>query len=289
MGNTLGGFIRRAIAMFTLPQSNQAATFPDPVLDAGSHTPIGAASANGHSEATQSREAGGPLTFPGSGEIVTAAEAAKAAYKKHRRRAAEGAMSLSDLMDGFTIVREVDEYIFFQRGTDFYLAIPGTYRIMEDWVACNLQHDLQRPPELFANLPGDVAEWGMHRGFLRRLQEVLAKNNLQGLLEDWVEGWAPPQRLVISGHSLGGAVAAMLTLWLLQLPVMTPDLVSCLACITFGAPLLTTQAAGRRLEEERPMWTNRYDLPHPVIGFQGWSSPIHLPFPSWIHQMDPIA
>ncbi|CCD12505.1 unnamed protein product [Trypanosoma congolense IL3000] len=74
-------------------------------------------------------------------------------------------------------------------------------------------------------------QYSVHGGFVHEAEEVIPE--IQRIVEDALKhGY----RLVLSGHSLGGAVAALVTLRLLH---TNPDLPEHkLKCFTFGAPLV---------------------------------------------------
>ncbi|PRW33942.1 lipase class 3 family [Chlorella sorokiniana] len=83
----------------------------------------------------------------------------------------------------------------------------------------------------------------VHRGFLSRAEGVL----IEAL---WAHAQRQGLRLVLCGHSLGGAVAQLCTLRLLHAlrSALTPP--AALRCIVFGAPPIGNAALAERVQRE---------------------------------------
>ncbi|XP_052194980.1 senescence-associated carboxylesterase 101 isoform X2 [Diospyros lotus] len=62
-------------------------------------------------------------------------------------------------------------------------------------------------------------------------------------------------RLIVTGHSIGGSIAVLFTLWLLE-SIPQKDLGSRL-CITFGSPLIGDNGFQQAISE-RPTWNSRF-------------------------------
>lgn len=87
--------------------------------------------------------------------------------------------------------------------------------------------------------------------------------------------------LIITGHSLGGSVASLFTLWLLD--SIYSEATERPICITFGSPLLGDQAFQGAISE-RPTWfscflhfiSNRDPIPKTLVTPN--TSPTYMPF-----------
>lgn len=101
------------------------------------------------------------------------------------------------------------------------------------------------PDELFCTLCVDGADPAMvHTGLLNLFLSVYTDNLFR---DQMVEIMSRSKSIVITGHSIGGAVASLLTLWLLcRLQTITS-----IICITFGSPMLGNDSLSRAILQQR--------------------------------------
>lgn len=110
---------------------------------------------------------------------------------------------------------------------DTYVFFAGT-QSWTDWVRVNGDVALTDVP----------ANWGIpgkpkvHRGFLRGYLAIRAK--LWNLLQDFILRTAGAKRIIVCGHSLGGALATLAALDIATR--LDPEDAKKVACVTFGAP-----------------------------------------------------
>ncbi|KAL4347202.1 hypothetical protein GQ457_17G019360 [Hibiscus cannabinus] len=75
----------------------------------------------------------------------------------------------------------------------------------------------------------------VNEGFLRRFERILANSSLQTEVEKAI---LEKRKIVITGHSSGGAVAILATVWFLE-QYLKPEKTSISPlCVTFGSPLV---------------------------------------------------
>lgn len=91
--------------------------------------------------------------------------------------------------------------------------------------------------------PAQTAAPGVHRGFLGRAQAV----QVEPL---WTHARQQGLRLVLCGHSLGGAVAQLCTLRLLHLLRAAPPPADALRCIVFGCPAIGNTALAEHVRQQ---------------------------------------
>jgi alpha-beta hydrolase superfamily lysophospholipase len=91
--------------------------------------------------------------------------------------------------------------------------------------------------------PAQAAAPGVHRGFLGRAQAV----QVEPL---WTHARQQGLRLVLCGHSLGGAVAQLCTLRLLHLLRAAPPPADALRCIVFGCPAIGNTALADHVRQQ---------------------------------------
>ncbi|XP_057867987.1 lipase-like PAD4 isoform X2 [Cryptomeria japonica] len=137
-------------------------------------------------------------------------------------KAWEGICSISNNKgDSFLLVKDEDVA---------YVIFPSFHN--EDFIVtdskygeCNIQND-----KIFsAGLKGDDDNPALvHKGALNRFRQFLENQDFKAKVEGLKE-----QAIIFVGHSIGGAVAALATLWFLEKRLRNSNSF----CITFGAPL----------------------------------------------------
>ncbi|XP_057826072.2 lipase-like PAD4 [Cryptomeria japonica] len=110
------------------------------------------------------------------------------------------------------------------------------------------EYDIQNEKIFSACLKGnDDKKALVHKGafnrFLRIVESSDFKAKMQGLKE---------QAIIFAGHSMGGAVATLATLWFLQKKARNISYF----CITFGSPLVGNAIVGEAIGRED--WTGRF-------------------------------
>jgi pimeloyl-ACP methyl ester carboxylesterase len=158
-------------------------------------------------------------------------------------RAAELARRVYDLRPDWLVKRD---------GAQVYLAIEGSDELV-DW----------RRNFEFVYTAGDT-----HAGFANYATLLMAQMLAEGV------SFRRDDHLIISGHSLGGAVATIIAAHL-------QDHLPCIDLVTFGSP----RPGGRRFRERLRVPHHRYvhgddlvpHLPSPLMGFRHTSPPQLLP------------
>ncbi|KAK4710005.1 hypothetical protein R3W88_004518 [Solanum pinnatisectum] len=106
------------------------------------------------------------------------------------------------------------------------------------------------PDELFATLCLDGADPAMvHAGLLHLFQSVYRDNLFR---DQMVEIMNTSKSIVITGRSIGGAIASLLTLWLL----CRLQTICSVICITFGSPMLGNESFSRVILQKR--WAGHF-------------------------------
>ncbi|XP_049383202.1 lipase-like PAD4 [Solanum stenotomum] len=106
------------------------------------------------------------------------------------------------------------------------------------------------PDELFSSLCLDGADPAMvHAGLLQLFQSVYSDNLFR---DQMVEIMNTSKSIVITGHSIGGAIASLLTLWLL----CRLQTICSVICITFGSPMLGNESFSRVILQKR--WAGHF-------------------------------
>nr|XP_004231611.1 lipase-like PAD4 isoform X1 [Solanum lycopersicum] len=106
------------------------------------------------------------------------------------------------------------------------------------------------PDELFFSLCVDGPDPAMvHAGLLHLFQSVYIDNLFR---DQMVEIMNTSKSIVITGHSIGGAIASLLTLWLL----CRLQTICSVICITFGSPMLGNQSFSRAILQKR--WAGHF-------------------------------
>ncbi|CAN1784938.1 Protein EDS1L [Linum perenne] len=159
--------------------------------------------------------------------------------------------------------------------SEVVFSFPGSWNL-EDWISKppfgEVEVDLKLfPSVLYIGLrePGSVNE-----AFLRRFRSVLTSP--QFILE--VEkATRENKKVVFTGHSLGGAIAILATIWFLEKYVKPFPLTIKPLCLTFGSPLVGDRFLNHALKREK--WSQlfihfvmRYDIV-PRISLAPFSSP----------------
>ncbi|KAG9456740.1 hypothetical protein H6P81_001248 [Aristolochia fimbriata] len=134
---------------------------------------------------------------------------------------------------------------------------------LHDWDH-QIQHgdDLSLFPSL--RLLGGYETALIHPPFLRRFHHILATSLLDHEVRKAV---AERKRIILTGHSFGGAIAVLATVWLLEqsFKLKNPTNQILPFCVTFGSPLVGDTVFGHSLRRED--WAqqflhfvSRYDL-----------------------------
>ncbi|TMW96382.1 hypothetical protein EJD97_007465 [Solanum chilense] len=106
------------------------------------------------------------------------------------------------------------------------------------------------PDELFSSLCVDGPDPAMvHAGLLHLFQSVYIDNLFR---DQMVEIMNTSKSIVITGHSIGGAIASLLTLWLL----CRLQTIYSVICITFGSPMLGNESFSRAILQKR--WAGHF-------------------------------
>nr|GMC63182.1 lipase-like PAD4 [Ipomoea batatas] len=133
---------------------------------------------------------------------------------------------------------------------------------------------------IFSGLRRDQADPPMvHAGFLHLFLSVYNDPNFQSQI---MEIMSKSKCIVLTGHSVGGAIASLATLWLLSYlqTISSPKL--SVMCITFGSPMLGTHSLCQSILQER--WggnfchvVSQHDIvPSLPLSINFPDSPLHL-------------
>eukprot|EP00253_Pinus_taeda_P008774 PITA_08774 len=141
-----------------------------------------------------------------------------------------------------------------------YVAFPSFDRI-EDFIVNDSQYgegNIQTGNEVFSGcLKGNDNQLALvHQGALKMFLHIMENTDFKTKLQQYMNSKQKKLKpIIFVGHSLGGAVATLVTLWVLEkrLKQSSPFCVtlkqSCPFCITFGCPLVgderLVQAVGR--------------------------------------------
>lgn len=180
-------------------------------------------------------------------DILLAGVAAEVAYEYHREPHAS--LHLSDLPFAplLTLVASAPRFSILNGPEKVkFVSFPGTHNYRT--ALADIQfHQVRRRITVRQRPQGStnqetVWEYRVHAGFAKHAEEVDLP--FSSLMQCIRQGY----RVVLCGHSLGGAVAALLTLRLLELyqheSIAFPaarDPFDAINCVTFGAPLIGDQ------------------------------------------------
>ncbi|PIA62308.1 hypothetical protein AQUCO_00200359v1 [Aquilegia coerulea] len=127
-------------------------------------------------------------------------------------------------------------------------AFPGSWSI-ENWFSCKPfgSSDINR--SLFPSLRsvGNAETAVVNESFLRQFETILRASNLQ---EEVRNAMAENKQIVFTGHSSGGAVAILATIWLLEHYKQKEQTQNAPVCVTFGSPLIGDRVFGHAIRRE---------------------------------------
>jgi enhanced disease susceptibility 1 protein len=139
---------------------------------------------------------------------------------------------------------------------------------------------------------GNDQRASVHRGALNQFQDIW---NRSGVQKEVVEEYKKGSTVVLTGHSAGGAIAALATLWMLE-KQRQPGSSKPVSCITFGFPLIGDEILARAARRKK--WADRFChvvlrrdvfsriLLAPCISV---SKPLEALFPYWKRSMKSAA
>ncbi|KAF8390328.1 hypothetical protein HHK36_024853 [Tetracentron sinense] len=134
-------------------------------------------------------------------------------------------------------------------------AFPGSWSV-DDWFAHTPFGDSKinriRFPSLKSISTDEIAT--INGAFLRQFETVLSLSSLSGEVEKAV---TENKQIVFTGHSSGGPIAILATIWLLEkhLKLDSQNQINPV-CVTFGSPLLGDRVFGHALRREN--WSRHF-------------------------------
>jgi len=143
----------------------------------------------------------------------------------------------------------IDATCFVVQSSDGRVVLLG-YRGTRPTAAASWLTDLDVYPDRVAfDFPGGKGPFGVHAGFYRNVRAV--RYEVVGALERALAGTSvldgspvdhPLEALYVTGHSLGGAMASLMTLMLVTDPAYATVAERLRACYTTGAPMVGDRA-----------------------------------------------
>ncbi|KAL5722381.1 defense response [Ranunculus cassubicifolius] len=133
-------------------------------------------------------------------------------------------------------------------------AFPGSYSV-NDWFSHNPFGDTPIDPTLFPSLRsvGNNETAIVNESFLRKFDLVLKASNLQFEVS---QAMGENKQIVFTGHSSGGPIAILATIWLLEHHKQKRNSQYTPACVTFGSPLVGDQVFGHAIRRE--YWSRNF-------------------------------
>eukprot|EP01018_Ginkgo_biloba_P029711 Gb_22765 [translate_table: standard] len=143
---------------------------------------------------------------------------------------------------------EDDDYVF--------VAFPGT-RNVEDIITdskfgeCEINRDNENE-QLFPSLKNSTNDKPalVHKGFLIRFLQILRSSEIENEVQ---KAQGENKRIVFAGHSLGGAIASLATLWMLEKRHKADEAPF---CVTFGSPLVGDKTLSQAIRREK--WSGQF-------------------------------
>ncbi|GLJ28092.1 hypothetical protein SUGI_0551570 [Cryptomeria japonica] len=167
-----------------------------------------------------------------------------------------------------------------------YVIFPSFHE--EDFIAPDIKYaecNTQIQKIFSAGPKGDDAKPALvHKGALYRLRNILKNSNFEAKIQGLKE-----QDIIFVGHSIGGAVVALATLWFLEKRLRNSNAF----CITFGAPLIGNTTIREAIGRED--WLGRfchvvckYDIvPRMYLApYESIAKPLDAILPHWQSKMD---
>uniref|UniRef100_A0A0D6QTK3 Fungal lipase-like domain-containing protein n=1 Tax=Araucaria cunninghamii TaxID=56994 RepID=A0A0D6QTK3_ARACU len=178
-------------------------------------------------------------------------------------------------------------FVKYERRHDFvFIAFPGSNDVRDlmaesNFGECKINEGNDYFPFFKSTATDEPAV--VHKPILKRFLFLLENTDF----ENKVYEVGKNRKIVFTGHSVGGAVAALATVWLLEKRADSyshdPPI-----CITFGSPLLGDDKFGQAIRRER--WAaqfyhviSRFDIVPRILlsPFESISEPLHALLPYW--------
>jgi len=139
---------------------------------------------------------------------------------------------------------------------------------------------------------GNDQRASVHQGSLNQFQDIWNKSGVQ---KEVGEEYEKGNTVVFTGHSMGGAIAALATLWMLE-KQRQPGSPKSVFCITFGFPLIGDEILARAVRRKK--WADQFC--HVVSRRDAFSrillapsicvsEPLQALFPYWKRSMQSAA
>ncbi|GLJ28533.1 hypothetical protein SUGI_0561360 [Cryptomeria japonica] len=142
-----------------------------------------------------------------------------------------------------------DSFLLIKDGGVVYVAFPSFHK--EDYIVPDSKYgecNIKNCKIFSAGLKGDDAKPAfIHKGALNRFLHILESSDFKAKMQGLKE-----QTIMFVGHSVGGAVAALATLWFLEKRLRNFNSF----CITFGAPLVGNATIQEAIGRED--WLGRF-------------------------------
>eukprot|EP01018_Ginkgo_biloba_P029750 Gb_40574 [translate_table: standard] len=183
---------------------------------------------------------------------------------------------------------EDDDYVF--------VAFPGTRNVKDiitdsNFGECEISRDNENK-HLFPSLKESTNDKPalVHKGFLIRFLEILRSPELKTEVQ---KAQGENKRIVFAGHSLGGAIASLATLWILE---KRHECKAAPFCVTFGSPLVGDKTLSQAIRREK--WSgqffhvvSRHDIVSRILlaPSKSISKPLAALIPYWWKSMNSTA
>ncbi|CAN6477700.1 unnamed protein product [Victoria cruziana] len=124
-------------------------------------------------------------------------------------------------------------------------AFRGTSSV-DDWFSCNQFSESKPDADHFPSLKviGSGVDGILNEAFVKRFLQILQHSQLEN-----EAGGTRKKRVVFTGHSNGGAIAILATVWFLEHQYRR-DPKPKVVCITFGSPLVGDKIVGHAIRRE---------------------------------------
>ncbi|GLJ28542.1 hypothetical protein SUGI_0561580 [Cryptomeria japonica] len=150
----------------------------------------------------------------------------------------------------FSFSKNEDDSFLLEKDEDVVYVIFPSFR-NEDFIASDSKYgecNINNQKIFSAGLKGDVDKPALvHKGALNRFLHILENPDFKAKMQELKE-----QNIIFVGHSIGGAVAALATIWFLEKRLRNSNSF----CITFGAPLFGNATLQEAIGRED--WLGRF-------------------------------
>eukprot|EP01018_Ginkgo_biloba_P029721 Gb_18098 [translate_table: standard] len=180
---------------------------------------------------------------------------------------------------------EDDDYVF--------VAFPGTRNVKDIITDSKFgECEINRNNQFFSSLKDSATDEPalVHKGFLDRFLKIFPSSEIENEVQ---KAQGENKRIVFAGHSLGGAIASLATLWALE---KRHECKAAPFCVTFGSPLVGDKRLSQAIRREK--WSgqffhvvSRHDIVSRILlaPSKSISKPLTALIPYWWKSMNSTA